>query len=187
VLAHGAAGFTHSLPSDGAQGRRLTTRNDDDIAQVELGALAVGGDVVTGGRVVGGRDVVIGGLVLDVSGAGDTEVLGGFPPPPPLVDASAIATTPTIATTVMIATTSSTVPCDLLSSKSSSTRAPQWGQNVAPGVSGSSHSRQRPVALTIRHPVLPDAVTGFSRQDAARAGRTSERDVFGPLVASLSG
>ena len=128
------------------------------------GACAAGAQVdrgvVTGGRVDGGRDA---GLVAGV--VGETEVLGGFPPPPPLVDANAIATAATIATTATIAATTSHMPCDLSSSltlrpvvaasssRSCSTRAPQWGQNVAPGVSGSSHIRQRPVAVTIRRPV----------------------------------
>jgi hypothetical protein len=106
---------------------------------------------VTGGRVVGG--VVVGGLVVGL--AGDTEVPGAFPSPPPLVVASAIATTATIATTAMIAAMGSHRRPDLssLTTRSVVTRAPQWGQNVAPGVSGSSHTRQRSVALTIRRPV----------------------------------
>jgi hypothetical protein len=89
--------------------------------------------------------VVTGGLWV----TGDTEVPGASPPPPPLVVASAIATTATIA-----ATGSQTRP-DLSSSTTRSVvrRAPQWGQNVAPGVRGSSHTRQRSVALTIRRPV----------------------------------
>lgn len=110
--------------------------------------------VVTGGRVVGGRDVVAGAFV-----PGDTEVAGAFPPPPPLVVACEIATTATIATRATIAATSthnprepSPAPRRVLaasSSRSRSTRAPQWGQNVAPGVSGSPHTRQRSVALAI--------------------------------------
>jgi hypothetical protein len=39
-------------------------------------------------------------------------------------------------------------------------RAPQWGQNVAPGVSGLSHTRQRSVALTIRAPSVKETPQG---------------------------
>jgi hypothetical protein len=97
------------------------------VAQVDRG-------VVTGGRVVGGGDVVTGGRGV----AGDTEVLGAFPSPPPLVVASAIATTATIAVTGshsrrdLSSSTRPVVAASLL--RASSTRAPQWEQNVARGV-----------------------------------------------------
>jgi hypothetical protein len=101
---------------------------------------------VTEGRVAGGLDVVAGALVVRV--AGDTEVLGGFPPPPPLVEANAIATMATIPTTATSAATTSHVRRDSALSSAAeavSTRAPQWGQKVAPGVSASPHARQRSV------------------------------------------
>jgi aconitase A len=99
--------------------------------------------------VTGGRDVVAGERVLVVRVAGDPDVPGGFPPPPPLVVASAIATTATIPTTATSAATNTHVRRDSsLSSRAeaASTRAPQWGQNVAPGVSASPHARQWSVA-----------------------------------------
>jgi hypothetical protein len=129
-------------------------------AQVDLGAF-----------VVGGREEVAGACALVVGVAGNNEVLGGFPPPPPLVDASAMTTTATIPRTAIVATMDSHIPrlssstrpvAAASSSESSPTGAPQWGQKLAPGVSGWLHTRQRRVALTIADEVFQMPGTEFS-------------------------
>jgi hypothetical protein len=134
------------------------------LIQVERGV----DDVVTGGRVVGGSaDVVAGARVLVVAVVGDPGVLGALPSPLLSRYASVITTTTAIALTA--AATSSHARRDLSSSSSvvSATRAPQWGQNLAPGASGSSHIRQRSVAPTIRRPVLSDALTRVQPSSSA--------------------